>query len=142
MKNTLNLHVGPLEKMLMEMSPAELRQIMMDHSDYEQTGVQGDTLLRETSGRCYRALQQRESGFDAVYMTMVGAAAHKVANIRTLNEAEDIEAADRAWETASIARRLAEMGDLTDADLDSLRDLQQLAREAMGIDGPSESPAP
>lgn len=143
MKNTLDLNKTKVDEFLDDLSPQDLRQLMQDYSDYERTGVQGDTLLRELSGKIYRKLEGRENGFNAVYMSLIGAAAHKVANLRTIEAEVDIEAADRAWETQRLAEDLANLPDLTDANIDELRALQARAREIFGLDKePDSAPSP
>lgn len=141
MRNRLELHLNLLDKLLTEMSPADLRQIMLDYSELEQTGASEDTLLRRTAVRCFQHLHKRESGFDGHYLSLVGNAAHKVANIRALDEAEDLEASDRAWELRQIAKELVEMGSTDELSLASLCALQIRARTALGMDEPSDDPA-
>lgn len=91
MTKATDIYLNSIDMEIIKLSDADRSRLIQEFSEYERTGVSGDTLLRQTATAIYRGLQRRDTGFDALYMTLVGSAAHKVENYRSLEMAASLE---------------------------------------------------
>lgn len=134
MTNRSEFHLSPLDRMVMEIPPEERRRIVMEFDIMERTGkVADDATLRDRAGQIYRALQGRETGFDASYMMFVAYSVHKLNTIEALERETDLEAEDRATMSVALTRKVAELPTTEEDVTDREAVMDDAIREARAI---------
>lgn len=94
MSNKLKIFKSPLDLLVEELSDEERMQIIIEGSEFQQTGMTGSTLLRSKASEFQKKLEGGVTPVNALYLDLLVNACHKYNSIKMIEASQSLDHED------------------------------------------------